>query len=123
MLTNAGGDREVASVWYNWKITDNTAFYPILLVVFFFSKRNESPPQEEVVHGTTQPVAKGSRNVWGRREVKLLCNIKQEAEISLKLHAGSNNTQQRTIRNVLGRLNWLCTVYLRSVKKMFFIGV
>ena len=67
------------------------------------------------------PVVKGSRNVWGRREVKLLCSIKQEAETSLKLHTGSNNTQQRTIRNVLGQLNWLCTVYLRSVKKMFLL--
>ena len=27
--SNAGGDHEVASVWYNWKITDNIAFYPI----------------------------------------------------------------------------------------------
>ena len=32
MITDAGGDREVASVRYNWKITGDIAFYPILAV-------------------------------------------------------------------------------------------
>lgn len=115
MITNAGGNYEVASVQYDWKIMDNIAFC-LIPSMQFFSKCNESTPQEEVVHGTTQHVVKGSCNVWGRGELKFLCNIKQETETSLKLHTVSNNTQKRTRRNLLGQLNWLCTVYLRSVK-------
>lgn len=70
MITNAGGHHGIASVQYNWKITDNIDFYLIPSVWCFFSKCNESTPQEEVVHGATQHMVKGSCNVWGRGEAK-----------------------------------------------------